>query len=105
MRVSLPRARAHYNGCAAPEGPAAQRRNGAVAQGVRRSELVQHRADAPCLVLPFGRRQRAPDGLVQGQAQQRLRHVLLDMGDAQAAGQCDAARVGGGLARDAAQQR
>jgi SAM-dependent methyltransferase len=75
------------------------------AQVIRRPELVQHGADAPSLVLAVRRRQSAPDGLVQAQAQQRLRHVLLDMGDAQAARQDDAAHVRVGLPRDAAQQR
>jgi hypothetical protein len=88
-----------------PLPAAAEGGDRAVAQLVRGVEFVQHRAGAPGLVLALGRRQGAANGLVQRQAQQRLRHVLRHMAEAQAAGEADAAAVRLLAARDAAQQR
>ncbi len=87
-----------------PLPAAAQRRDGQFAQILWRFEFVEHRADAPGVVLAPRRRQGAPHRLQKRQRQQGGRNVLFHMADAKAARKRDDPGIRRRGSGDAAQQ-
>ena len=75
-----------------------------VVERLRRVEIIEHGAHAPGFLLATGRRQGAAQHLGERQAEQRGRHVLLDVAQAGAAREHDAAFVRLDRAGDTAQQ-